>query len=243
LKKDYDNLLLVDFICHGVPSPGMFRWYLLEELQRVAYDSNLKNSVLLPSIHSIPKRNALLEVDEIEVKGISFRDKVEGWEKYSFALHLAKATADGEKNTVLLSSSLDKNPFLKGFMHDLYLRPSCYQCSVKNLKSGSDITIADFWGIKKKDPELDDDKGLSAVMINTEKGENFFSQLNVDKVLASFKTVLKYNRAIRISPSIPSNRRKMFAGNDGFIDRVNRLTKPGLVDRIKAIIKFIIRRK
>ena len=31
LRKDYDNLLTVDFICHGVPSPGVFRWYLTEE--------------------------------------------------------------------------------------------------------------------------------------------------------------------------------------------------------------------
>lgn len=28
LRKDYANLLAVDFICHGVPSPGVFRTYL-----------------------------------------------------------------------------------------------------------------------------------------------------------------------------------------------------------------------
>lgn len=30
LRKKYDNLLAVDFICHGVPSPGIWRKYLEE---------------------------------------------------------------------------------------------------------------------------------------------------------------------------------------------------------------------
>lgn len=49
-----------------------------------------------------------------------------------------------EKNSVLLSEDLHTNLFLKGFLADLYLRPSCYACPVKKLKSGSDLTIGDF---------------------------------------------------------------------------------------------------
>lgn len=243
LKKDYENLLLIDFICHGVPSPGMFRWYLLEEIQKVAQMGDGKNSVSFRPIHSIPKRNVLESVENVEIEGISFRDKTKGWKKFSFALDLAKATADGEKNTVLLSYTLDKNPFLKGFLRDLYLRPSCYHCPTKNLKSGSDITIADYWGINKVMPELDDDKGINAVIINTEKGRLFFKDIEVEKVLSSFEDIQKYNAAICRSSSLPSNRSKVFSGSDGFIDRVDRLTKPGLVERLKMIIKFVIRRK
>ena len=243
LKKDYDNLLTVDFVCHGVPSPGMFRWYLLEKIQKVAQMGDGKNSVSFRPIHSIPKRNVLDSVENVEIEGISFRDKTKGWKKYSFALDLAKATADGEKNTVLLSYTLDKNPFLKGFLRDLYLRPSCYHCPTKNLKSGSDITIADYWGINKVMPELDDDKGINAVIINTEKGRLFFKDIEVEKVLSSFEDIQKYNAAICRSSSLPSNRSKVFSGSDGFIDRVDRLTKPGLVERLKMIIKFVIRRK
>lgn len=48
LRKDYDNLLAVDFICHGVPSPGVFRTYLQEEINReAARQGSGKNSVLL----------------------------------------------------------------------------------------------------------------------------------------------------------------------------------------------------
>lgn len=48
LRKDYDNLLAVDFICHGVPSPGVFRTYLQEEIDKEsARKGGGKNSVLL----------------------------------------------------------------------------------------------------------------------------------------------------------------------------------------------------
>ena len=69
LCKDYENLLTVDFICHGVPSPGVWRKYL-EEL--IARQGGGKNSVL-----SHP--NEL-------ITHIEFRNKRLGWKKYSFAL-------------------------------------------------------------------------------------------------------------------------------------------------------------
>lgn len=48
LRKDYDNLLTLDFICHGVPSPGVFRTYLRDEINRhSARQGGGKNSVLL----------------------------------------------------------------------------------------------------------------------------------------------------------------------------------------------------
>ena len=67
---------------------------------------------------------------------------------------------------------------MKGFLSDLYLRPSCYECRCKNGVSHSDITIGDYWGVKEVDKELDDDKGVSIVMLNSDKGQKIFSRLN-----------------------------------------------------------------
>lgn len=49
LRKDYDNLLTVDFICHGVPSPGVWYKYLEEIIRDKSSRSEVtgKNSVLL----------------------------------------------------------------------------------------------------------------------------------------------------------------------------------------------------
>lgn len=37
-----------------------------------------------------------------------------------------------------------------------------------------DITIADYWGIEKAAPEFDDNKGVSLVLVNNERGERVF---------------------------------------------------------------------
>lgn len=58
------------------------------------------------------------------------------------------------------------------FLNDIILRPSCYACKFKGGRSNSDLTIADCWGIKQLTSEMDDDKGISLVMINTNTGNN-----------------------------------------------------------------------
>lgn len=64
--------------------------------------------------------------------------------------------------------------FYKGIM----LRPSCGKCHYANTTRPSDITIADFWGWEKTDNILNkDDKGVSLVLINTEKGRLIFDAI------------------------------------------------------------------
>ena len=121
LKKEYENLLTVDFICHGVPSPGVWREYLKEEVATC----NLKNIVLPRSIHG---RDAL----NVTIEGISFRDKTLGWKKFSFALDLSTSVGRGEKIQFRTREHLHENLFLKGFLANLFLRPSCYNCVEKN---------------------------------------------------------------------------------------------------------------
>lgn len=59
LRKEYENLLAVDFVCHGVPSPLVWKLYL-GELQQ--------------SATSMP------------ISAISFRDKSTGWKRFSILL-------------------------------------------------------------------------------------------------------------------------------------------------------------
>lgn len=70
------------------------------------------------------------------------------------------------------------NPYIRAFLADLCLRPSCYQCSAKSGRSQADITIADFWGIEDVCPELDDDKGTSAVMLHSQKAQALWQKIH-----------------------------------------------------------------
>lgn len=194
LRKDYDNLLTVDVVCHGVPSPKVWRMYL-DEIAR----KGGKNTVLP---HPIDKKT--------EINAIDFRSKSTGWKKYSFALTLSEAIADGEKNSVLLSFIFTENPYMNAFLSNLSLRPSCYACPAKSGKSGSDITIADFWGIEDVLPEFDDDKGVSVVLISSKNGIYWFNRILCNYVMVSYESAIRANPSIFSSVKKAKNRNFFF---------------------------------
>lgn len=174
-NKQYPNLLAVDFLCHGVPSPGVWRRYLAETYSGGSLKEKCrlqaaagKNSVLFSSL------NATSPIGDIK-----FRDKTEsGWKKFRFVVR-QKSASKADRNTVLSSDIHYTNPFMRGFLSDIYLRPSCYVCKCKNGVNHSDLTIADFWGINLIAPEFDDDKGVGLVLVNSSKGKGYFDSLNM----------------------------------------------------------------
>jgi len=195
LKKEYDNLLAVDFVCHGVPSPLVWRRYLEEDIARKG-DAG-KNTVLASS-----------KVSPV-ITGVNFRDKSTGWKKFSFVLNFSEATAAGEQNTVL-SSTFNDNVYMRAFLSNLSLRPGCYSCPAKGGKSGADITMGDFWGIEKLHPELDDDKGTSLVLVNSLRGKKYITDM-VDRLYeADLQESIKGNSAYRCSVPRPVNRDYFF---------------------------------
>lgn len=167
LRKEYENLLAVDFICHGVPSPKVWRMYLDETCQKII-DQGGKKSV--SSVLANGGRKSCIEA-------IGFRDKISGWKKFSFFLKLNSRIIKGGKNTAGFFEPHPGNIFMRGFLSNLYLRPSCHSCAAKSGKSGSDITIADYWGIHHFMPDFDDDRGVGLVLVNSLKGEKLYNSL------------------------------------------------------------------
>ena len=96
------------------------------------------------------------------ISNINFRDKISGWSNYSITYE----KLNGEH--AILSKADDG--FLKAFLSDYILRPSCYKCQFKGNYDNSDITIGDFWKINKILPNFNDDLGVSSIIINSEKG-------------------------------------------------------------------------
>lgn len=139
LGREYEDLLCVDIICHGVPSPLV--WIKYVEFQR---DSRKK------------------------IRQIDFRSKHEGWKMFSMHFYFDD-NSEYRQNVM-------KDLYMKGFLENLYLRPSCYSCKFKTINRQSDITIADFWGINNILPEMDDDKGTSLVILHSQKGKEIFAK-------------------------------------------------------------------
>lgn len=195
LRREYDNLLTVDFVCHGVPSPLVWRKYIEETLVR--QDEKIQFRPTLNHLFS----------DEIPlIEGISFRDKCLGWKKYSFALTLSKVTTAGEKNTVSLSSIFYDNAYMQAFLANLTLRPSCHACPAKCGRSGSDVTLGDFWGIEKIAPELDDDRGCSLLIINNPGVKGKLQKEGCLLAEYPISEVIPYNPSVAYSVDMPNNR-------------------------------------
>lgn len=76
----------------------------------------------------------------------------------------------------------------------------------------ADITLGDFWGIEKIDPSMDQDKGTSLVIVNSEKGMRYFDSLGNVLVKKEFtlEQAEKENKALFSSPVPRSNNRKEF---------------------------------
>lgn len=237
LGKEYDNLLSVDFVCHGVPSPMVWERYLRELVAR-----KCEKKTVMFSAH----KQGISECNTI-VDGIAFRDKRLGWKKYSFVLcgNLAKATAEGEKNTVLFSAMHRYDVYMRAFLSDLILRPSCYDCRCKSGKSGADITIADFWGIQHVAPEMDDDKGTSLVLINSNKGEILYNVLKLRCSEQSYSDAVRYNPSIVRSVKVPLKRDlfwKQYSESDDLERLVNKVLRRTIKERIKNRLKSILKK-
>lgn len=217
LRQDCENLLLVDVVCHAVPSPLAWKRYL-EKRAASVYNNR---------------------VDGLRViRRVIFRRKNCGWKRYSMWL--------GFVNDMEYHAIFSDDPFMRGFLAELYNRPSCHSCPSKNLSSGSDITIADYWGIASKFPEMDDDKGTSLVLVNTDKGRNAFSALSENIVVkeSDFNHAVKGNSAI-VRSTIPHKNRSRFfqsVNKSDFDSLVNRLLLPPLKIRVRSYVSRILKK-
>ncbi len=208
LGVDYDNLILLDLICHGVPSQKVFNIYL-NELQK-----NCDCSITS------------------ETK-IQFRDKISGWYGYSVSVKF-------DQNNIYCKNKSD-DIYMKAFLNNLSLRPSCYNCHCKSIYRQSDITLGDFWGIKKLHPELFDNKGTSLVLINTDKGERIFKAISdsIQVIKVDLESAIKRNTSVYKAPKMPKTRTKFMKSLDtvDFKTNVETCTKSSFIIKIKRFIK------
>lgn len=188
LNIEYENLLAIDFICHGVPSSGVWKRYLQDFMLNHKLDINSNKYC---------------------ITDIFFRNKTFGWKNYSLSISSSSNLND---DIISIQEPLNENIYLKGFIDNLYLRPCCYDCHMKSWASGSDINLADAWGIGNYHPELDDDKGCSIVTLLSSKGEMYFKAIKEfgKFIIGSEDFILKHNPAAYHSAKPHKNRKKFF---------------------------------
>ncbi len=163
LNKEYNNLLTCDLVCHGVPSPRIFKEYIANMEKK--YNSKIKE--------------------------IKFRDKKRSWLCFNMKLVF--------ENRKTYAGNMAIDPFYVGYLKNFFLRMGCHFCKYTNMDRISDVTIADFWYyFKTEDKDINNDKGISLIIINTEKGLDLFN--NSKAIMHNYEK--PYDRIYKIQPSL-----------------------------------------
>lgn len=133
---------------------------------------------------------------------INFRNKLDKW-----GSSITEILYSNRKSLYRYS---DEDEWYQTFISHAATRESCHFCKYTNLQRMSDITVGDFWGIKKFKPDLECSRGISKVLLNTDKGKLLFESISnnitVDKM--ELKSAVRPN--LLHPPSRNERREKFF---------------------------------
>lgn len=206
-----DNLIVMDFVCHGIPSRKAWHSYL---------DSRKRKGK--------------------PIAKVNMRHKSSGWSHGNYSWEFEDSYGH------LTYTYQRKVSYMKGMIANLYLRPSCYECRFKGTERQTDLTVGDYWGVWNLQPEMDDNKGTSLVLLHTEKGKSLFnaiaSSLTYQEV--ELDGAVKANPCIAVSVKRSQKRDSFFeqmAEGKDFEKIVHQLTKVTIFRRICRKFKKLVK--
>lgn len=133
----------------------------------------------------------LEEKKKFEILSFKFRSKANKWAMFWEYNYVNQKKSNG--NNVKIA---DENPYYMSFLNGECYRESCYLCNYAKKNRVADITMGDYWGVEELYPDFADPNGVSIVLINNSKSEEFFLSVKSE---AKTKTVqlgsaISYNK-------------------------------------------------
>ncbi len=218
LEKEYENLVTVDLVCHGVPSQKLFTKYL-EWLGR-------KNGG--------------------KIIYYGFRDKdVGGW----------SCGGKFKTKTKTKTNEASCDPYYASFLRGETYRYSCYECPFASAERAGDISVCDFWGVEKFYPDIDTAKGVSGIIINTEKGKRFLGECKNEFALKEIKLDELKAQNTNLNHPTPMPEKRMTVYQDCIVDgkfvpdvefasplkyQIRQIVSKILPKSVKNIIKMMV---
>lgn len=207
IGRKHPNLLLVELICHGIPSDQMLQTYI--GMQEKKYGSRLKE--------------------------MEFRNKEKGWHNSSVRMEFENGRVHSEPMTF--------DTYMQGYFRGVTLKESCFSCQFRGFKSGSDLTIGDLWGAEISIPDMDDNNGLSAVIVNSEKGTLFLNRSKIIRRQFEIDKILKYNQSLLTSFDEGVQRTAFYAYTEKYdLERaIETFFQETLLQKAKRKFRFFLR--
>lgn len=163
------------------------------------------------------------------------------------------------KETVVNDGNM--SPYLYAFGLGYSYRECCFDCKFAKIPRQGDITLADYWGVGRFHPEIDDRGGVSMVLLNTAKGLYIWNKVKQNLVIktSSLEACKTYNPNLVCSSKKPEQRKEFLRKlkNESYetlsstilrcppsmknrgIERIMKLRKWGLMQPIDAVKVFI----
>lgn len=131
-----------------------------------------------------------------------FRDKSTGW-----GLDYMTKT---KTKTKTMPCSLD--PYYHHFLAGDTYRECCYHCQYSQKGRVGDMTIGDYWGIEKEHPSFYSTKGVSCLLVNTEKGQKLWSFISSEftSLESTFDKVARANHNLKAPTTRPAVRDNIY---------------------------------
>ena len=208
LQKDYLNLVCIDILCHGVPSPLLFRDY----------------------ITCISRKYGI-------IKSINMKDKTNGWGKQNLKFEFENSNKQMAPQIAALWNTI--------FYSNIALRESCYSCKFACFERCGDISLGDYWGIEKYQPQFFDRNGVSLMLVNTLKGDEFVSSVAEKFQLEETKAGECFQPALKMHTSKPPWREYFWRYYQyyGFEDAAYTFWKVALSNPLLLKIKRLLKRR
>lgn len=221
-KADCEKLITVDFLCHGVPT----------------------NKHLTEFKRSFERKG--LKVINIDFRYKDFSFNGHGWRNKPMCMYFSNGS-----RKIIRQKSAYYYLYYQSFMDDYNLRFNCYRCQYPE-HSSADITLADFWGVKKYKSDVDNNRGISIVKFNTERGLLMLSMFEICGTMeilpydaVKYAYVLKKDR----EKYLPKRNAFMAVGRKrGYLKAAKKVFGKDIlyestIGSLKTIIKQILKRK
>lgn len=119
----------------------------------------------------------------------NFRDKSNGWSL------LAKATFQKGSKTYFKKIPNSSSYYYTYFLYGDIYRDSCYECKYAGGTRQGDFTMGDYWGVEKNYANIDTKYGVSALLVNSEKGKSYINKVKkyINLMPSTFKQIKSNN--------------------------------------------------
>lgn len=190
-----------------------------------------------PSLHAWSKYQSAIKkrIGVNRFDSVTFRSKIRGWG----SLYIVEAKLEG-KTVYMGKKANDK--FYELFFSEHILNGACYDCLLRSTLEYTDVRVGDFWGHKF----LDNQRGVSAISLATDKGKEVFERLHqVTCARCSYDEFLPY-QSWNLSYKVDLENRKAvldsLANPNEEIDKAITVLRQhqGFATKVKRYIKTVL---